>query len=54
MLLWFNNKFGGTLRTGINLATRACKAIATGAVGKVALNGGAAIMAKNYLNQFVH
>ena len=50
----FYNDFGGTLRTGIDLTTRAGKAIAAVPVGEIALYGGATVMTENYFNQFVH
>ena len=43
----FHNQLGGTLRTGINLATSTGKTIAAGTVGEIALNGGAAVMTEN-------
>ena len=50
----FNNQFGGTFRTGIDLTTCAGKAIAAVTVGEIALNGGATVMTENYFNQFIH
>jgi len=50
----FYNDFDSTLGTGIDLTTRAGKAIATAPVGEVAFNGGATVMTENYFNQFIH
>jgi hypothetical protein len=54
LILWFNNQFGGTLGTGIYLATLTGKAVAAAPVGEISLDGGTAIMTQNDFNQFVH
>jgi hypothetical protein len=54
LLFGFYNQFSGTLRTDIDLATGAGKAIAAEAVGEIPLYGSSTVMTKNYFNQFVH
>ena len=52
--LLFDNQFGCTFRTGIDLTTGAGKAIAAGPVGKITLYGGTTVMTEYEPDQLIH